>query len=405
MHDTLGIKELTDEQYEAIRSINGYTYETAPCIGQLSTQAHQKFRQFAGDVNPKFTPDAFDSARERLQMMDKREKQATMRAIAAIYASKCGHAFQADKNVNHAEFERMFNPRYAPKYRDALEAFGLPVRSTWSHKQFETLENLSRIALSKCNDMREAQFTFEEWYQLFWNYAMPFNALAYYCLTVTQSLVYTEEFVRELAGYMKHRRDTVGHSDGPILMVNCKLGKLAGLINATKILPVPVIAVHEEPQRNPYLLKIPPHCQQKFKLPPVEKLSMATGIEKYKPSMVLVSDLKTQQDITQQIRAHGCVKEYVVLGLQDSMVEGHGWDTWGVPKMREQDDKRVLAPHQGDGFVKYQLPHVSRWMLHRYDQSLAVGFSSAVSFHRAATVPVWTQRFKWWTTARVLARI
>jgi hypothetical protein len=381
----LGISEMTDTQYQQMREINGYRYETPPGLGYATKDAMARFVRLSGGTNPKFTPDIFDLARERIQLMDKKERHATLEAMGVLYASYCGQNFARCKGVDHAEFERMFNPNYAPKYADAIRALDLPSKMWWRQEPYESLENLSRIVLNDCDINGKTEMKFEDWYQLFWNYAMPFNPVAFYCLIMAQQMVFTKEFVEELAVYLKHRLEhEVKHEGQPIVHYGSRLGKLAKLLNDTKIVPVPIVAVNEDPNRNPYVVSIPPHCQKKFALPPIEKLKLDTALEKYKPAIVLLSELKTQQDITQDVRAHGCVREYLTIGMPNTVVEGHGWQTFGNFKYMDESDRKVKKPppYIVMGFRQTPLPLISRWAIHRYDQRLAMGLGAVVSFSK-----------------------
>jgi hypothetical protein len=401
--DALGLNEVTDSQYEAMRELHGYKYETPPCINYGTRDAMARFTRFAGALNPKFTPDGFDNIRHKIQAMERKERMATLEAMGVLYSNRCAKHFAADVNIDHAEFERMLNPNYAPTYADARRALGLPTRPLWWKLQrFDALENISRIPLNGCDAKGAVQMQFEDWYQLFWNYAMPFNAAAFYCLITSQQMIYTKEFVEELAGYLKLRLEAdIKHDGQPIVSYGARIGKLAKLINDTKICPVPIIAVHEDPLRNPYALQIPPHCQKKFKTAPIEKLKLETALEKYKPAIVLLNELKTQQDITQDVRAHGCVKEYLTLGMPNSSVEGHGWQTFATMRYLEEHERgsqtTIKPAYFTDGFRKWPIHNVSRFALHRYDQRLATGFGGAISFHKAETTFDLKRRFQWFS--------
>jgi hypothetical protein len=403
---TLGLQDISDQQFETMSKFGDFTYQTPPATGFATRHAQQRVERLIGGMNPKFTPDQFDRIRERLQVVEKRERDAHFEAIAQCYIQQLAMKFRKAEGVDHAEFERMLRPGYMPKYFHACRALGVRPPMVWRQQMYESLENLSRLPLDKCEmETREAQFTFEEWYSLFWNYYMPFNSLAYACVAVGQTMVYTEEMVHELATHMRHRLETAHAGargvSSPILHLGCPLGKLAGLLNETKILPVPVIAVHEKPKTNPYLAKIPAKFQPEFKLRPIEKLKAEAALEKYNPCMVLMSDLPANADTTQVVRGHGSVREYMILGMPESYVEGHGWDTWGTHKYRPADDKTKLPPYNADGFKKFNVHHVSRYMLTRFDSNEIFGLGACTSFTRFNLVPDFKTRMGYW--ARRLA--
>jgi hypothetical protein len=380
--EVLGLNDVDKAQYEVMRNVNGYQYLVAPANKFMTKTAQSRVMKITGGMNPRFSPEIFDGQRERLQMAGKKEKQEQMEALGVMYLQKLSEAFVADKQVDHQEFEKMLDPRYAPTYADASRALNLPVPWLWRQQKYETLENISRLSLEACNKDHQCTLSFEDWYQLFWNYGMPFNAVAYYCGITAQQQVYTQEYVAEFAHYLQQRlASQLKASDAPILLIGGHIGKLAYLINQTKLLRVPVIATHEKPNTNPILAKIPGSEQKRFQPTPIEKLKDETALEKYQPALVIMQDLKSNQDITQMVRSFGCVKEYVTVGLGDSYLEGHGWQTWGNPKYRDKDDT-ILPPYHADGYWKLSLNFVSRYALHKYDSDLAHGFGTVKAFQK-----------------------
>ena len=394
---TLGLQNVTEEQYEMLAKFRDHTYVIAPPSGTHSRGAQERVeRVLGGSLDPTLTVEQLERLREHIQITEKREQQKLFQSLSQIWMERLAINFRKERRVNHAEIERMFYPTYAPPYVDAVRALDLPVRRWWKQELFASLEHLARLPLDRVDmDTGAMKLTFEEWYSLHWNFYMPFNPVAYVCACTSASCIYTREFVDELAAYCKERLEKVyipaaagpgAARPAPILMLGRHLGKLAWLLNETKVLPVPVIASHEKPATNPYLLRIPQHKQKEFAVRPIQTMTDADALEKYKPALVLLSSLKANVDITSTVRRFGSVKEYCTIGISDSYTEGHGWDTFGHPHFRDRQDKSTTAAFVADGFVRMSLPHCSRWLLHKHDSRDAFGLGSVQSFVRQSYV-------------------
>lgn len=385
---SLGLQN-AEERYSQICDIQGHRYTVPPINRFDAKQSRQRFEKIAGNINPRFTPESFDRLRERMQTATGTTRNESLEAVGVIYSQKLAENFVANSTIDHAEFERMEYPKYAPTYSAALRALGLKRHVPfWRKGHYSDLENICRLPLDRVTVDKEAKLSFEEWYSLFWNYYMPFNAAAFIGLVTAQSFVYTREFIDGLADYVAERLTLIKaqYSDSdakaPVLLLGCRIGKLAWHLNQTKRIPVAVISCHENPNTNPYLLAIPPELQAEFKPLPIEKTKMESALEKYKPSLVLMTDLEPNKDQTQRVRSYGCVAEYVTLGIADSFIEGHGWDTWGNVRYKPQDDKTRVPPFMADRWKKEPLPLVSRYMISKQDSDMAKGYGSATSFHR-----------------------
>ena len=390
----LGLQDMDGEQYNKIQEIGGHIFQVPPAHKFHLQQAAQKFSSMAGGMNPVFNADRFNALRQRMQTGDKKDKDSSMQAMALLYTEELSKRFSKTNGLDYAEIERMFYPKYAPKYGTALKALGERKPLWWRKGTFSTLENLSRMPLERCSDTREAQFSFEEWYNLFWNYYQPFSPLAYLCHITSQSMIYSKELVDGLAGYLAERHAVLGDDaakKAPILFFGPRIGKLGGLLNATGKVPVPIIHIHETPRSNPYLLAIPEHLQSEFKPHPIQKMTIKAALERYEPSMVLFSDMMSHQDETAYVRATGSVREYLCLGLADSYVEGSGWETWGCPRYRPKDSS-AQPPFAQEGWAKLHLPHLSRWVIHKTDSDAQMGNGAVMAFMRQPLMPPLSKR-------------
>ncbi|CUG88068.1 Hypothetical protein, putative [Bodo saltans] len=396
----LGVQHTAEEaaeMYEKIQTVNGHTFSVFPATRFRSKSASAKFASIVGSVDPiQFDAERFDNVRERLQVADKREKDACLQAIAVLYSEHLAKAFVAATNTDCAEIERMFYPDYMPTYNDALRALGLKRPWFYTRAVFATLENISRMPLENCNDKRQATMSFAEYYSLLWNYHTPFNTNAFVNLAVAQSFIPTKELVENTADYLAWRHSQIEGKEkkNPILFTGARTGRFAQLLNNTKKIPVPIVAVHEKPNSNPYLLVIPPEKQALFKPAPIITMKTQAALEKYEPSMVLMSDFTMHQDDTAMVRAQGCVREYVYFGMADSYAEGNGWDTWGYAKYRVKGEA-TLPPFLREGWVKVNLHHLSRWMIHKNDSDMMMGIGSVTSFVRDPLRPKFSQALKW----------
>ena len=103
-------------------------------------------------------------------------------------------------------------------------------------------------------------------------------------------------------------------------------------------------------------------------------------------------------DWTASFRACAAVREYVLIGEADGGICGRPWETWGFRGRNggsssdddEDDDESgrvVAAPYEADGFMRVDLPELSRWQLCRTDERWrSRGASRTVAFVRCASV-------------------
>lgn len=401
MTTMLGIqqdREGVAEAYEAARVVQDHKFVVAPATRFHNRQAEAKFAALVGgSADPiKFSAERFDSLRERLQIAQKRDKDAQMQCIAAMYSEHLSRAFVNQRGLDLAEFERIFYPSYLPTYDAAMKAVGLKRPFYWKRRLFADLENISRLPLEKCNRDKEAVLSFQEFYGLMWNYYSPFNANAYLNTILAQNYIVNKELVDGVADHLAWRLSTLDPSarKNPILFIGAKTGRFGHFLNETKKLPVPVVHVHENPNTNPYLLLIPRDKQSEFKPHPVIKMKNQPAIEKYQPSIVLCSDFTAHTDETALIRAQGCVREYLYFGISDSYAEGSAWDTWGNFRYRKRDDTS-LPTYVQDNWLKMSMSHLSRWMIHKNDSELLQGIGTVTSFVRRPLRPPYSKLLEW----------
>jgi len=134
----------------------------------------------------------------------------------------------------------------------------------------------------------------------------------------------------------------------------------------------------------------------------------ASLLEATQPDVVIACWQPLGVDWTTLFRATPCIREYVLIGEADDGICGRPWETWGCrtrddssgessgdeseggPRRASADDegraalrRRAVAPYVADGFVRADLPELSRWQLCRTDERWrSRGASRTVSFTR-----------------------
>ncbi|KAG8346419.1 hypothetical protein ERJ75_000773100 [Trypanosoma vivax] len=396
----LGVQYTDEEErslYNKISTLNGYTFEVPPVNRFHSKTAESKFVQLTGSLHPRFEAEKFDSLRERLQVGDKKTKESGMQAIALLYAEFLGINFLKAKNIDYAELERCFYPSHLPSYAAALRTVGLKKPLWWRQGMFASLENISRLPLARCNLQKETAMSFEEWYSLFWNYYTPFNTLAYLLMVTAQSTFFNKELIDSTAEYVAYRHSLIedpAAKRAPILFLGSRTGKFGGLLNRTGRIPVPVIHTHSKPNTNPYLLVIPSSKEPEFKPHPIIKMKDQDALEKYEPSIVLMSDMIMNSDPTAMIRRIGSVREYIYFGTPDSYIEGNAWETWGCFRYRERDADPVPS-YARENWIKLRLPHLSRWMIYKTDSDMQMGNGAVTTWTRRPLQPTFHSKMSW----------
>jgi hypothetical protein len=127
---------------------------------------------------------------------------------------------------------------------------------------------------------------------------------------------------------------------------------------------------------------------------PIVKMKLQDALDKYQPSIVILSDMLMNQDITSIVRAHGCVREYITIGMANTYAEGHGWDTWGHIRYRPKDAS-IQPAFEQEGWTRYDLNHISRWLLHKNDSELQMGNGVAVAFTRKLLTAPAAVKMRW----------
>ncbi len=387
-------------------TVHDYEFTILPINRYHSRAAEQTFVKFAGSMNPKFETMKFDSMRERMQTVPKAEKEKLMRAFAILYTEGLAAAFIAEEKgkLDLAKFEQLLYPKSLMTHADTLKAVGMRRKPWWTPILAAHLENYSRLPLERCSQkMTEgpnpvttssAVLSFAEFYSLFWNHYHPFNTLSYLCLITRQTTMVTQEFIDGFADLLLYRHSLLDKEgkEAPILFLGGKIGKIGALLNATKKLPVTVIHTHENPIQNPYLMFIPPDKQAEFRPNPIIKMKNVDALAKYEPRIVLLTDMEMNVDDTQLVRQQGSVREYYYIGFGDSYIEGRPYETWArrndeAKTMLEYIKVATLPPLVQQGWIKRPLPHLSRWLLHRYDSQLLFGCAQLTGFYRRSCAP------------------
>ena len=393
-------------------AFGNYTYATPLITDASNTKYEQEVFRFCGGIRHgrvKINIASIDESRERYGSSAKAEKVTQNQAIVFVSRKVCARNFtamvaKAGKDYPHATFEKMLDPSDVVPYLAMREALCLGRAPLWWRPEpFSTLENLCRTVLDEMQYDERARApertiaraedaptkppekvglqqmtagSFDEWFHLFVGFYMDLAASGYYSACTGNTMFYTREFIDAFADYLAQRHRDVGGGSAPIALFS-PLGRLAHLLNATKRIPVPVKTAWKDVVPNPYYLVIPPSQQAKFRPHHVEKCTVPTFLDKHKPALV-VAEPATGVDITAEIRRYSSVREYCLVGVPDSGLSGSAPSTWGIG-----DAPAFLA----DGFTRTDLPHVSRYLLSRYDNPFATGFASVTSFSRAAMAP------------------
>jgi len=392
-----GVPENSNE-FMYITKVGSHHYGLTPVLRTKSEAAHDTIKSLVESMNPIITTQQIERARNRVQVMDKKEKQKVYAAFMMVYFERLCNAFKADEHaINHKVFEKMCFPKYLPSHAEVREAFKLRRKLWYTPETYTTLENLSRLPMENADEQQQMKVSFEEWYSLFLNYYQNFHPMAFYAEVVGNSIIYTREFIDSLATYLAYRCAIYGETTAPIVDCMTQTGRLAYLLNETKKIPVEVVGVHEIPKPNPYLLHIPAQFQKEFALPKIRPMKVQDALQQYRPSIVLCESMPPEHDISRLLRAEGSVKEYILLGIPNSAINGHPWYTWGFPPARPQDDANVMPHHMQAGFHQVALPHISRYLFHKSDNDLAHGFAQCVSFHKVAYTFPNRKRWEWFS--------
>lgn len=389
--------------------VGDYSFTVLPVNRYHSRDAEQRFVKFAGSMTPVFEPERFDMTRERLQTMPKPEQEKIYRTFVILYTEGLAAAFLKDEDkLDLAKFEALLYPKCVMTYADTLKAVGMTRKPWWFPIPASHLENWARFPLDRCSHNlagRRCTLSFAEFYSLFWNYYHPFNAMAYLCMITRQTTVVTTEFLDAFIDLLLYRYSLLDKEGkaAPILFLGGKIGKIGGLLNATKRLPVAVIHTHESPNINPYLMFIPPEKQNEFRPHPIIKMKNVDALQKYEPRIVLMTDMDANQDDTALVRKQGSVREYYYLGLPGSYIEGtpHSWgkrtENNGFVNNVKEGMKGGGPELAQQGWAPVSLPYLSRWLLHRHDSQPLKGCGQVTGFYRKACLPtareIWGYRF------------
>ena len=211
--------------------------------------------------------------------------------------------------------------------------------------------------------------------------------------------VYTAQHVHALATYLLQRRAAYGISDRAlrVLEVGAGDGRLASHLGAELERLGGAGAVEltatDSDERG---LRAASPVAALVRVAPCNAQLLAAE----QPDVVLACWQPFGVDWTATFRACASVREYVLIGEADDGLCGRPWETWGFRGRGEggsssdgdDNDKesraaprKVPAPHEADGFVRVDLPELSRWQLCRTDERWrSRGASRTVAFRRAS---------------------
>ena len=206
--------------------------------------------------------------------------------------------------------------------------------------------------------------------------------------------VFTAEHVAALAAYLLERRAAyagtrplrvleVGAGDGRLAYhLSCALQRLSGDASAVHL------AATDSDERG---LRAASPFASLVRVAPCD----ARLLEAERPDLVVACWQPFGVDWTAAFRACASVREYVLVGEADDGICGKPWETWGCRASCDEDGgsssdeeaesraARLPAPYEADGFVRVDLPELSRWQLCRTDERWrSRGASRTVAFRR-----------------------
>jgi hypothetical protein len=207
--------------------------------------------------------------------------------------------------------------------------------------------------------------------------------------------VFTAEHVAALAAYLLERRAAyadacplrvleVGAGDGRLQHhLSCALQRLGGSASAVQL------TATDSDERG---LRAASPFASLVRVAPCD----AQLLEAERPDLIIACWQPFGVDWTAMFRACASVREYVLIGEADDGICGRPWETWGCRAPGDEDGSessseekgesraaRPLAPYEADGFVRVDLPGLSRWQLCRTDERWrSRGASRTVAFRR-----------------------
>jgi hypothetical protein len=194
--------------------------------------------------------------------------------------------------------------------------------------------------------------------------------------------IWTKEYIDRFGDYLAKRVEQLGGSEeNPvvILEIGAGNGRLTYFLNEriNEILPEKA--------------KILATDSGKWEIKnifPVENISNAEAIAKYKPRVIISSWMPHGSDFTAEFRAAESVEEYILIGEADYGCCGRSWETWGENSFSEGEEiwekrENEDPPYMKDGFEKVYNNELSEFQLSRVDIcELSGSTSSTVSFKR-----------------------
>ncbi len=178
--------------------------------------------------------------------------------------------------------------------------------------------------------------------------------------------ILTQEFVQALGRYVSERIEP----SSTVLEVGAGSGRLAHFLREElqRLSPgVSVIAADSNAEGIATTL-------------PVQNMDTETALKEFEPRLVICSWMPRNQDWSADFRETPSVQEYILIGEQEE-VTGHTWKTWGM------DGGGDTPPYEEDGFVRIDLPAISKSQVSANDRFAGAGAdeesdSKTVSFRR-----------------------
>lgn len=245
----------------------------------------------------------------------------------------------------------------------------------------------------------------------------PMKLLSLLC---RDPLVYTQEFVYELARYLRRRLEQLGDdaiasrgADGvaryrPILSTFAS-GRLAWFLNESRMLPAQVI-----PLRLPSMMRtrrfkyqppegyVSPSFAMEF---PLQVADINHALETHRPALVIVEP-HVDRDYTSELRGFHTVREVVMLGQVDSpamcsftfpllsfgVLPGPSTyniynDALAITQNRQSGKMPMDPPFVAQGYTRVFVDDISKVMLHPNDSKGLQNQSRCLTFRRVVIPP------------------
>ena len=357
---------------------------------------------------------------------DPSTRRALLQSMRRAYGRKMLEECRIDPKV----LARLADPAYLPCREEILATFRMhdEIPLATSSRTLDNLETEMHL-MEAIHEKPAEELSFVENYRVQFGPA-TFSPLFSWCEDHGIFEVLTTEFVSSLAERIaesveKLENNNDRRNEPPVVLeVAAGAGRLSHFLNASGIVPVPVLATDD--------------CSWKLTSSPspssssaaaaavtissaVQQLDHAAAVATHAPSIVLCAWMPENTDFTAAWRdtstgRSATVDEYILIGAADSGLSGLPWETWGYvspllpPEGITADDiaavpatdprRRTLEsmraghqaqqrgddpPYKRDGFEKARAESVCAVQLSRRDTSKSsFGHSETITFQRTA---------------------